>query len=351
MAEIDNLLRFMVEQEGSDLHLMCGARPLIRVHGDLRRIDFGEGNVVLTPVINRGLIYEMLNDDQIRHFEATGDLDLAYELEGVARFRVNVHEQISGPSTVMRTIPTNIASVDELGLPAQLKDIARFSSGLILVTGPTGSGKTTSLAAMIDQINDEREGHIITIEDPIEFVHQNKNCLITQREVGVHTNSFAAALRVALRQDPDIILVGEMRDLETISLALTAAETGSLVFATLHTNSAAKTINRIIDVFPNEAQNQIRTLLSECLSSVIAQTLLKRSDKEGRVAAMEIMICNAAIRNAIRENKIEQIISIIQTSSREGMQMLDEHLLQLLAKEVISRQGAREKAFEKHRFN
>lgn len=351
MPEIDKLLRFMVEKEGSDLHLMCGARPLIRIHGDLRRIDFGDGGVVLTPEINRGMIYEMLNDDQVRHFEATGDLDLAYELEGVARFRVNVHEQISGPSTVMRTIPTNIASVDDLGLPGQLNEIARFSGGLILVTGPTGSGKTTSLAAMIDQINDEREGHIITIEDPIEFVHQNKNCLITQREVGVHTNSFAAALRVALRQDPDIILVGEMRDLETISLALTAAETGSLVFATLHTNSAAKTINRIIDVFPNEAQNQIRTLLSECLSSVIAQTLLKRSDKEGRVAAMEIMICNPAIRNAIRENKIEQIISIIQTSSREGMQMLDEHLLQLMAKGVVTREGAREKAFEKHRFN
>jgi len=341
----------MVDVEGSDLHLMCGARPLMRVHGDLKRIDFGVGDVVLTPEINRGLIYEMLTDDQIRDFEATGDIDLAYELEGVARFRVNVHDQISGSSTVMRTIPTEIATVDELGLPEQLKEIARFGSGLILVTGPTGSGKTTSLAAMIDQINDEREGHIITIEDPIEFVHKNKRCLITQREVGVHTNSFSAALRVALRQDPDIILVGEMRDLETISLALTAAETGSLVFATLHTNSAAKTINRIIDVFPNEAQNQIRTLLSESLSSVIAQTLLKRSDKEGRVAAMEIMICNPAIRNAIRENKIEQIISIIQTSSRQGMQLLDTHLLELLDKGIISHSHAREKAFEKHRFN
>jgi twitching motility protein PilT len=341
----------MVDVEGSDLHLMCGARPLMRVHGDLRLIDFGDGDIVLTPDINRGMIYEMLTDDQIRHFEATGDLDLAYELEGVARFRVNVHNQISGPSTVMRTIPTDIATVDELGLPDQLKEIAQYSSGLILVTGPTGSGKTTSLAAMMDQINDEREGHIITIEDPIEFVHRNKSCLITQREVGVHTNSFSAALRVALRQDPDIILVGEMRDLETISLALTAAETGSLVFATLHTNSAAKTINRIIDVFPNEAQNQIRTLLSECLSSVIAQTLLKRSDEKGRVAAMEIMVCNSAIRNAIRENKIEQIISIIQTSSREGMQMLDDHLLRLVAKGAITLHHAREKAFEKHRFN
>lgn len=351
MPQIDGLLRFMVDVEGSDLHLMCGARPLIRIHGDLRRIDFGVGNVVLTPEINRGLIYEMLDNDQIREFEATGDIDLAYELEGVARFRVNVHDQISGSSTVMRTIPTDIATVDELGLPEMLKEIARFGSGLILVTGPTGSGKTTSLAAMMDQVNDEREGHIITIEDPIEFVHKNKKCLVTQREVGVHTNSFSAALRVALRQDPDIILVGEMRDLETISLALTAAETGSLVFATLHTNSAAKTINRIIDVFPNEAQNQIRTLLSESLSSVIAQTLLKRSDKEGRVAAMEIMICNPAVRNAIRENKIEQIISIIQTSSRQGMQLLDTHLLELLDKGIISRSHAREKAFEKHRFN
>jgi twitching motility protein PilT len=351
LPAIDDILRFMVEQEGSDLHMMCGARPLIRVHGDLQWIDIGEGDKKLTPEFNRALIYEMLTDDQIIHFEATGDLDLAYELEGVARFRVNVHNQISGPSTVMRTIPTDIATVDELGLPHQLKEIARYSSGLILVTGPTGSGKTTSLAAMMDQINDEREGHIITIEDPIEFVHQNKKCLITQREVGVHTNSFAAALRVALRQDPDIILVGEMRDLETISLALTAAETGSLVFATLHTNSAAKTINRIIDVFPNEAQNQIRTLLSECLSSVIAQTLLKRSDEKGRVAAMEIMICNSAIRNAIRENKIEQIISIIQTSSRDGMQMLDEHLLRLVAEGAVTPHQAREKAFEKHRFN
>ena len=351
MPAIDHMLRFMVEQSGSDLHLMCGARPLIRVHGDLRKIDFGDGGVVLTPEMNRSMIYEMLNDDQIRHFEATGDLDLAYELKGVARFRVNVHSQINGPSTVMRTIPTDIATVDELGLPDQLKEIAQFSSGLILVTGPTGSGKTTSLAAMMDQINDEREGHIITIEDHIEFVHRNKCCLITQREVGVHTNSFSAAPRVALRQDPDIILVGEMRDLETISLALTAAETGSLVFATLHTNSAAKTINRIIDVFPNEAQNQIRALLSECLTSVIAQTLLKRSDEKGRVAAMEIMICNPAIRNAIRENKIEQIISIIQTSSREGMQMLDDHLLKLMERGVVTQSHAREKAFEKHRFN
>jgi twitching motility protein PilT len=203
----------------------------------------------------------------------------------------------------------------------------------------------------MDQINDEREGHIVTIEDPIEFVHKNKRCLITQREVGVHTNSFSAALRVALRQDPDIILVGEMRDLETISLALTAAETGSLVFATLHTNSAAKTINRIIDVFPNEAQNQIRTLLSESLSAVIAQTLLKRHDKKGRIAAMEIMICTSAIRNAIRENKIEQIISIMQTSGGTGMQMLDDHLLRLMAKGVISQEAARDKALEKHRFN
>ena len=351
MPEIDDLLRFMVEVEGSDLHLMCGAKPLMRVHGDLRVIEFGGIDRILAPESNRGLIYEMLDDDQIRHYEATGDLDLAYELEGVARFRVNVHNQISGPSTVMRTIPTDIATVDELGLPDQLKEIAQFSSGLILVTGPTGSGKTTSLAAMIDQINDEREGHIITIEDPIEFVHRNKKCLITQREVGVHTNSFAAALRVALRQDPDIILVGEMRDLETISLALTAAETGSLVFGTLHTNSAAKTINRIIDVFPNEAQNQVRTLLSECLASVIAQTLLKRSDGKGRVAAMEIMLCNSAVRNAIRENKIEQIISIIQTSSREGMQMLDEHLLRLVEQGALTLPAAREKALEKHRFN
>jgi twitching motility protein PilT len=341
----------MVSEEGSDLHLMCGARPLIRVHGDLRRIEYGAGDTILTPETNRGLIYEMLNDEQIHYFETTGDLDLAYELDGVARFRVNVHNQISGPSTVMRTIPTDIATVDELGLPDQLKEIARYSSGLILVTGPTGSGKTTSLAAMMDQVNDEREGHIITIEDPIEFVHQNKSCLVTQREVGVHTNSFAAALRVALRQDPDIILVGEMRDLATISLALTAAETGSLVFATLHTNSAAKTINRIIDVFPDEAQNQVRTLLSECLSSVIAQTLLKRSDGKGRIAAMEIMVCNSAIRNAIRENKIEQIISIIQTSSREGMQMLDDHLIKLLENGAITPHHAREKALEKRRFN
>ncbi len=351
MPAIDKLLRFLVEQQGSDLHLMCGARPLIRVHGDLRRIEFGDGDSTLTPEVNRGLIYEMLTDDQIHHFDATGDLDLAYEIEGLARFRVNVHEQINGPSTVMRSIPTGIMTVDELDLPYQLKEIAQFSSGLVLVTGPTGSGKTTSLAAMISQINQEREGHIITIEDPIEFVHNNNKCLITQREVGVHTNSFSAALRVALRQDPDIILVGELRDLETISLALTAAETGSLVFGTLHTNSAAKTINRIIDVFPNKAQNQIRTLLSECLSSVIAQTLLKRSDGNGRVAAMEIMICNSAIKNAIRENKIEQIISIIQTSSGEGMQMFDDHMLKLVEQNKITLDTAREGALDKHRFN
>jgi len=351
LPAIDKILRFLVEQKGSDLHLMCGARPLIRVHGDLQRIEFGDGDSTLTPEVNRGLIYEMLTDDQINHFEATGDLDLAYEVEGLARFRVNVHDQINGPSTVMRAIPTDIATVDELGLPDQLKEIAQHSSGLVLVTGPTGSGKTTSLAAMISQINHEREGHIITIEDPIEFVHDNNKCLITQREVGVHTNSFSAALRVALRQDPDIILVGELRDLETIALALTAAETGALVFGTLHTNSAAKTINRIIDVFPNKAQNQIRTLLSECLSSVIAQTLLKRSDGNGRVAAMEIMICTSAIKNAIRENKIEQIISIIQTSSGEGMQMFDDHMLKLVEQKKITLDTAREGALDKHRFN
>jgi twitching motility protein PilT len=349
-AEIDKILRFLVDREGSDLMLASGSKPMIRVHGDLFTVDFGEGIDMVTTKLTRNLIYEILNDEQIRRFERSGDLDFAYEVPECARFRCNVYKQTKGLGIVMRTIPTKIKTIEELGLPGGVKQLARSTRGFILVTGPTGSGKTTTLAAIIDLINRERRRHIVTIEEPIEYVHRNIKSLITQREVGLHSHSFRAALRAAVRQDPDIILVGEMRDLDTISMALTTAEMGALVFGTLHTTSAAKTVNRIIDVFPYEERNRIRALLAEALTGVIAQQLVKRSDRKGRVAVAEILIGTSAISNTIREGKTEQMVSIMETSKKHGMQMLDEHLKQLVQKVIVAPEEARRIANNKALF-
>lgn len=349
-AEIDKFLRFLVDCDGSDLALASGSKPMVRVHGDLLPLDFGDGSSILTTEVTRNLIYEILTDEQIRKFERSGDLDLAYEVPSCARFRTNVYKQTKGLGVVLRTIPTKIKTVEELGLPAGVKQLARATRGFILVTGPTGSGKTTTLAAMIDLINRERRSHIVTIEEPIEYVHTNIKSLISQREVGLHSHSFKAALRSAVRQDPDIILVGEMRDLETISMALTTAEMGALVFGTLHTTSAAKTINRIIDVFSFEERNRIRALLAEALTGVVAQQLVKTADKKGRVAAAEIMVGTAAISNTIREGKIEQMVSIMETGKKQGMQMLDEHLQRLVQQCAISPSAARSVANNKKLF-
>lgn len=350
-AEIDKFLHFLVSHEGSDLMLASGSRPMMRVHGDLFALEFGKDSPILTTEMTRALIYEILNEEQIRRFERSGDLDFAYEVPDCARFRSNVYRQTKGLGIVMRTIPTKIKTIEELGLPAGVKQLARSTRGFILVTGPTGSGKTTTLAAMIDLINHERNSHIVTIEEPIEYVHKNIRSLITQREVGLHTHSFKAALRSAVRQDPDIILVGEMRDLDTISMALTTAEMGALVFGTLHTTSASKTVNRIIDVFPFEERNRIRALLAEALTGVVAQQLLKRADKKGRVAVAEILIGTSAISNTIREGKVEQMVSIMETGRKHGMQMLDEHLSQLVQGCVITPQSARRLASNKALFS
>lgn len=348
--EIDKFLRFLVSNNGSDLMLASGSKPMMRVHGDLFSLDFGEDSAILTTDLTRKLIYEILNEAQIRAFERSGDLDFAYEVPDCARFRCNVYKQTKGLGIVLRTIPTKIKTIEELGLPLGVKQLARSTRGFILVTGPTGSGKTTTLAAMIDLINHERYSHIVTIEEPIEYVHRNIRSLITQREVGLHTHSFKAALRTSVRQDPDIILVGEMRDLDTISMALTTAEMGALVFGTLHTTSAAKTINRIIDVFPFEERNRIRALLAEALTGVVAQQLVKRSDKKGRVAVAEILIGTSAISNTIREGKIEQMVSLMETGKKHGMQMLDEHLTDLVQKCLITPEAARRLASNKALF-
>ena len=350
-ARIDEFLRFMVDKDGSDLMLASGSRPMLRIHGDLMALDFGEGDTILSTELTRKLIYEILSDDNIRHFERTGDLDVAYEVPDCARFRTNVYKQTKGLGIVMRTIPTKIKTVDDLGMPDGVKQLARATRGFILVTGPTGSGKTTTLAAIIDQINSQRRAHVVTIEEPIEYVHQCRNSLISQREVGPHTHSFKNALRSSVRQDPDIILVGEMRDLETISMALTTAEMGALVFGTLHTSSAAKTINRIIDVFSFEERNRIRALLSEALTGVIAQQLLKTADGKGRVAAVEIMIGTPAVGNTIREGKIEQMVSLMETGKKHGMQMLDEHLTKLVQDLKITPAAAKGLASNKALFS
>jgi twitching motility protein PilT len=337
--DITELLAFSAKQGASDLHLSAGLPPMIRVDGDVRRINL--------PALEHrevhALIYEIMNDKQRKDYEEFLETDFSFEVPGVARFRVNAFNQNRGAGAVFRTIPSKVLTLEELGMGPVFREVSSLPRGLVLVTGPTGSGKSTTLAAMVDFINDSRYEHILTIEDPIEFVHESKKCLVNQREVHKDTHGFNEALRSALREDPDIILVGEMRDLETIRLALTAAETGHLVFGTLHTTSASKTIDRVIDVFPAEEKSMVRSQLSESLQAVISQTLLKRVNG-GRVAALEIMIGTPAIRNLIREDKVAQMYSAIQTGSSVGMMTLDQHLKELVTKRVVSRDSAREVA-------
>ncbi len=346
MSQIDTYFEEMEKQGASDLHMVVGFPPLIRLRGELVPLDFP----VLTAETAQRILFEILTEEQIEQVKKDRDFDMAYALPGVGRFRCNYFYQHRGLAAVFRLIPTRILTLEELNLPDVLKDISAYKKGLVLVTGPTGSGKSTTLAAMIDYINDRRSAHIITIEDPLEFVHQNRKCIFTQREIGTHARSFADALVVAGRENPDIILVGEMRDTETISLALTCAELGILVFGTLHTNSAAKTIDRIIDAFPSDQQPQARTMLSESLRAVIAQQLVKTIDGKGRRAANEILLGSGALASMIRENKISQITSMIQTGTSAGMQTMDQNLQQLVKEEKITKEAAHEKAMDKSLF-
>ena len=344
--DITELLAFSVKNQASDLHLSAGLPPMIRVHGDVRRINL--------PAMEHkdvhAMVYDIMNDGQRKQYEEMLEADFSFSVPNLARFRVNAFNQERGAAAVFRTIPSTVLTLEELNAPKIFKEISEHPRGIVLVTGPTGSGKSTTLAAMVDYINENHYGHILTVEDPIEFVHESKRCLINQREVHRDTLSFNNALRSALREDPDVVLVGEMRDLETIRLALTAAETGHLVFGTLHTSSAAKTIDRIIDVFPAAEKDMMRAMLSESLRAVIAQTLLKTKDGKSRVAAHEIMFGTPAIRNLIRENKIAQMYSAIQTGQNVGMQTLDQCLADLVRRNVVSASEARLRAQNKDNF-
>jgi twitching motility protein PilT len=340
--EITELLAFSVKHKASDLHLSAGVSPMIRVDGEVRKINLP----ALDHQAVHSLVYDIMNDKQRKDYEEHLEIDFSFEVPNLARFRVNAFNQSRGAGAVFRTIPSDILSLEQLGAPDIFKKIASFPRGLVLVTGPTGSGKSTTLAAMVDYVNENRHDHILTIEDPIEFVHQNKQCLINQREVHKHTHSFNAALRSALREDPDVILVGEMRDLETIRLAMTAAETGHLVFGTLHTTSAAKTIDRVVDVFPAGEKSMVRSMLSESLQAVISQTLIKKIGG-GRVAAHEIMMGTPAIRNLIREDKVAQMYSAIQTGMSHGMQTLEQSLQVLVNRGLITREDAMSKSSNK----
>ncbi len=335
--DISELLAFSVKNKASDLHLSAGLPPMIRVHGDVRRIN-------LPPLEHKdvhSMIYDIMNDSQRKMYDEILECDFSFDLPGLARFRVNAFNQDRGAAAVMRTIPSRVLSLEELQCPRVFAEFSTKPRGLVLVTGPTGSGKSTTLAAMVDHVNNNLYGHILTIEDPIEFVHESRKCVINQREVGPHTLSFSNALRSALREDPDVVLVGELRDLETIRLALTAAETGHLVFGTLHTSSAPKTIDRVVDVFPAAEKEMVRAMLSESVVAVISQSLLKLKDGSGRVAAHEIMVGTPAIRNLIRENKVAQMYSMIQTGSQFGMQTLDQCMIDLVRRNVVQMAEAR----------
>ena len=346
MAKIDAFFKLMNEQGASDLHLTAGQPPALRIRGEIERIKYK----VLDSDDLRGMLYEIAPEQKIKTFEESGDIDFGYEIPGLARYRANFFMQKNGVAAVFREIPSTIMTADQLGLPEVVSKLATLPRGLVLVTGPTGSGKSTTLAAVIDVANRARKDHIITVEDPIEFVHQSQGCIVNHREIGIHTNSFATALRGALREDPDIIMVGEMRDLETISLAVEAASTGHLVFSTLHTSSAYKTVDRVIEVFPSSEQPLIRSTLADGLRAVIAQVLFKRIDRKGRVVALEILIANPAVRNLIREGKTHQIPSMIQTGKKYGMILLDDSIMNLYTKGMVSAEEAYAKANDKGRF-
>ena len=346
MAKIDAFFKLMNEQGASDLHLVSGQPPMLRIVGEIERVKYK----VLDDDDLRTMLYEITPEDKVKKFEETGDVDFGYEIPGLARYRANYFMQNNGIAAVFREIPSDILTIEQLGLPSVVSKLASLPRGLVLVTGPTGSGKSTTLAAIIDQANKTRKDHIITVEDPIEFVHKSQGCIVNHREVGSHTKSFSAALRGALREDPDIILVGEMRDLETISLAVEAASTGHLVFGTLHTTSAHKTLDRVIEVFPADQQEQIRSTLADGIRAVVAQVLFKRIDKKGRCAALEILIATPAVRNLIREAKTYQIPSMVQTGKKYGMQLLDDAIFDLVNKGWISADEAYAKANDKSKF-
>lgn len=346
MAKIDAFFQLMHDQGASDLHLVSGQQPVIRIRGEMERVKFD----VLENDALKAILYEIAPEHKVKIFEETGDVDFAYEIPDLARYRANFFQQKHGVAAVFREIPSTILTCQDLGLPSVISKLAALPRGLVLVTGPTGSGKSTTLAAIIDEANRTRKDHIITIEDPIEFVHKSQGCIVNHREVGVHTKTFTAALRGALREDPDIILVGELRDLETISLAVEAASTGHLVFGTLHTTSAPKTVDRIIEVFPSSEQMQIRSTLADGLRAVVAQVLFKRVDKKGRCAALEILIANSAVRNLIRESKTFQIPSMMQTGKKYGMQLLDDAIMELLNKGWIGADEAYNKSNDKSKF-
>src|ERR1700689_5077465 len=351
MAKIDGFFNLMFEQRASDLHMASGNPPMMRIHGELQRVDYPP----LESDALKAMLYEIAPDYKIKQFEETGDVDFGYEIPNISRFRVNFFNQKNGVASVFRQIPSRVLSFEDFEkfdapLPAVLKKFAMLHRGLVVVTGPTGSGKSTTLAAIIDYANKNRKDHIITVEDPIEFVHESKGCLVNHREVGLHTKSFASALRGALREDPDIIMVGELRDLETIELALTAASTGHLVFGTLHTASAAKTVDRIIDVFPGDQQTKIRQTLSESLKGIVAQTLFKRSDKKGRVAAYEVLVFNTAVANMVREGKTHQIPGMIQVGKKYGNTPLDDSIMDHPKAKRISPEEAYDKCIDKKKF-
>src|SRR6266478_5456774 len=346
MAKLDSFFKLMVDQGASDLHLVSGSQPILRVNGELQRVRY----TTLENDDLRKMLYELAPEYKIKQFEEMGDIDFAYEIPGLARYRANYFVQKYGVGAVFRQIPDTILTVEQLGLPPVLNRLPLYPKGLVLVTGPTGSGKSTTLAALVDYANTHRKDHILTIEDPVEFVHKSRNCIVNHREVGLHTRSFTAALRAALREDPDIIMVGEMRDLETISLAVEAASTGHLVFGTLHTQSAAKTVDRIIDVFPADQQNKIRATLSEALKGIVAQSLFRRIDKKGRVAAMEILVFTTAIANLVREGKTHQIPGMSQVGKKMGNQPLDDSIMEHLRMKRIAAEEAYDKCLDKKKF-
>lgn len=346
MAQIDAFFKLMNEQGASDLHMVSGQQPLLRIRGEIEPVKYK----VMENDELKAMLYEICPEEKIKVFEETGDVDFGYDIPGLARYRANFFMQKYGIAAVFREIPSNILSCDQLGLPMVVSKLSQLPKGMVLVTGPTGSGKSTTLAAIVDQANKTRKDHILTVEDPIEFVHRSQKAIVNHREVGTHTKSFAAALRGALREDPDIILVGEMRDLETIALAMEAAMTGHLVFGTLHTLNASKTVDRIIEIFPASQQEQVRSTLADALKAVISQTLFKRVDVKGRCAALEILICTPAVRNLIREGKTFQIPSAMQTGKKFGMQTLDDAIMDLLKKTWISPEAAYTNCIEKSKF-